>query len=307
MIALVVFFLLVLSLVIGPLLLPFNDTYNELPTLWLAPAGTVGQGGNIHFLGTDRSGRDELALLLIGGRVSLSVALSSAILTTLLGTLFGAIAGFYGGWLDWLLMRTTDLLLSIPLLPLFVLTLPTIYTLLNTSLSFLPRSPRLFTQNDDPSIIFLATMVAVFVIFGWVGMSRLVRGSFLSLRSLTFVEASRALGIGNRRLILKHLLPNALAPVLVAATFLVGDFVIWESILSYLGNGIDFGFSPTWGNLIATSQTYVFRLALIDFSPFHDIRLYLAFLPAFMIFITVLSLNYIAEALRDALDPSIQL
>ncbi len=306
LIALLVFLFLLLAVVAGPLVIPFDDSFTELPTKWLAPAGTVGDGGRAHFLGTDRAGKDELALLLAGGRVSLTIGLVSALLTTVIGVSLGSLAGFYRGRIDWLLMRSTDFLLSIPLLPLFILAAPSVRTLLISPLSFLPRTPRLFTSSDDPAIFIMTTMIVVFVIFGWMGISRLVRSSILSLRSQTFVEASRALGASNRRLIVKHLLPNALAPVLVAATFLVGDFVIWESILSYIGNGINSAFLPTWGNLIATSQSYVFRLALIEFNPFQDIRLYMPFMPAAMIFITVLSLNFIAEALRNALDPSVQ-
>jgi peptide/nickel transport system permease protein len=144
----------------------------------------------------------------------------------------------------------------------------------------------------------------VFVIFGWMGISRLVRGSLLSLRAQPYIEASVALGAGNRRIMFKHLLPNALAPVLVAGMFAVADFIVWEAVLAYLGQGINEIFIPSWGNLIANSQDYVTRLILANFNPFEDIRLFLLLFPAVLIFLTILSLNFIAEGLRDALEPT---
>lgn len=300
-ISLVAFLLLALFLLAGPLITPFDHTSQELPTRWLAPAGTVGDAGRIHFLGTDDVGRDVLDRLLIGGQSSLAIALSAAFLATLLGVLIGSIAGFYGGWVDAILMRFTDFLLSIPVLPLYVVALPAVHSMIN------PPKPRgagqLYDSSYEPAIFLIGTMAIVFTMFGWMGICRLMRGSILSLRSQTFVEASQALGVSNRRLIFKHLIPNSLAPILVATTFAVGDFMAWEAILDYVGLGIDQALLPTWGNLVAISQGYVFRLALLDLNPFSDIRVYLAVFPAILIFITILLLNFIAEALRDALDP----
>lgn len=298
-----VFLFLILAVVIGPYFVPFTETSTELPTLWLTTPGAVGQGGGIHLLGTDAVGRDELARLLIGGRVTLTIAFVSTIVTTLVGVLVGAIAGFYGGWADVLLMRIADFLLALPLLPMFILALPAIHSVI-APFQAPPTPGQRFDYTSEPSVYIMATMIFAFVIFGWMGISRLVRSSFLALRSQSFIEASRALGISNRRLIIKHLLPNSMAPVLVAGTFVVGDFIVWESVLSYLNYGIDQAFLPTWGNLIASSQGYVFRLALVDLNPFHDVRIWLALFPALMIFVTVLSINFVAEALRDALDPA---
>jgi peptide/nickel transport system permease protein len=302
-IALFVFLLLVLLLLIGPLFVPFDHNFVDLPTTWAAVPGTVGDGGRVHYLGTDAVGRDELARLLIGGQATLVIAVVSALLTTIIGLVIGALAGFYGGWVDANLMRFSDLLLSVPILPLYLFALPAVHRSLNAPHVNLGRSGRP-SADYEPAIYILGTIIIVFTIFGWMGISRLVRASILSARAQPYVEASRALGISNIRLIWKHLIPNSLAPVLVAATFAVADFIAWEAILAYLTLGIDQAFFPTWGNLIATSQGYVFRLAMLDLNPFHDIRLFLAIFPAALIFVSILSLNFIAEAMRDALDPA---
>jgi peptide/nickel transport system permease protein len=149
----------------------------------------------------------------------------------------------------------------------------------------------------------VGTIVLVLSIFGWLGLSRLVRGSILSLRSLDFIEATRALGASNRRIILRHLMPNSIAPIIVAATLAVGEFIITESFLSFLGLGIQDP-TPSWGNLLQGSQEYASFIT--DVNPTQEIRGYLILFPGFMILLTVLSINFIGDALRDALDPRLK-
>ena len=183
-------------------------------------------------------------------------------------------------------MRLADFMLALPLLPMYVLAL------------------RLFRPPQDHIDVGyeLTKMGVVFVVFGWMGISRLVRSSILTLRSQSFVEAARALGASERQILLKHLLPNSFAPVIVAGTFAVGELLIWESVLAYFAQGIEDTISPSWGNMAAGAEFYLDAL-VSNPNPFQEIRGYLLLFPLVLIFLTVLSCNYIGDALRDALDP----
>jgi len=150
----------------------------------------------------------------------------------------------------------------------------------------------------------VATIILVLSLFGWLGISRLVRGSILSLRSLDYIEATRALGANNRRIITRHLMPNSIAPIIVAATLAVGDFIITEAFLSFLGLGIQDP-TPSWGNLLYGAQEY--SSFITNINPTQEIRGYLILFPGLMILITVLSVNFIGDALRDALDPRLKM
>jgi peptide/nickel transport system permease protein len=219
-----------------------------------------------HPFGTDWVARDELARAIAGGKVSLLVALTSMAGAILLGIGIGSFAGFYGGILDNLLMRFTDVFLAVPLyLLLFVL-----------SATFTDGSP--------------ASVVILIAIFGWTYAARLVRGEFLALRDREYVLAARTIGAKNLSLMFRHILPNAAGPIIVNATLLVGANVILESIMSYFGFGIKDP-NPSWGNMVSEGQGY------FDKAP------WLVFVPALLIFFTVLSFNLVGDGLRDALDP----
>jgi len=144
------------------------------------------------------------------------------------------------------------------------------------------------------------TIIIVLALFGWLGLSRLVRGSVLSLRSHDFIEASRALGASNRRIIIRHLIPNSIAPIVVSATLLVGEFIVAESFLSFLGLGVQEP-TPSWGNLLQGAQEY--SSFITDLNPTQEIRGYLIIFPGLMILLSVLCINFIGDALRDVLDP----
>lgn len=283
--------LIVLAVIVVPLLSPWQyGQGNPDPTLWLAPAGTVDPlTGHTYYLGTDKLGRDVLSELFYAGRMSLAVAIIPTIIIVIVGSIIGALAGYYGGWVDSLLMRFTDFMLALPLLPAFLFATRLIRS--NT-----PYSPLL-----DDTLGVMATTILIFVLFGWMSLSRLVRGSVLSLRAQPFIEAARALGASSARIIFKHLLPNSLAPILVAATFAVGDFIIFEAVLAYFGLGIHDPPSISWGNMLANNQDLTW--AINRFNPAEDIRGYLVILPSFLLLITVLAINYIGDALRDVLDP----
>jgi len=248
-----------------------------------APLFTPGEPGKpIHLLGTDALGRDIASRLLYAGRYSLLVALVVTILTIVVGTTLGAVAGAFGGWVDTLLMRFVDLMLTLPQLPLLLI--------LSSSLRQFVSLQNLLGSNLSVIIV-----IFVLVVFGWMGVSRLVRGSVLSLRGQDFISASRALGAGEGRIIFQHLVPNSLAPIIVAATLGFGGVIITESALSFLGFGV-MPPTPTWGNMLNEARgaplEYLFTQTLS---------------PGFCIFITVLAINFLGDGLRDALDPRLKL
>ena len=231
-----------------------------------------------HWFGTNDKARDMWANVLYGGRISLEVGFVVAITTTLVGTVVGVVAGYYGGWLDNLLMRVTDLFIAIPFL---------IGTIL---LSRLPS-----TQGWAKTIMGPAQSVraVIFVIgvFFWMPVARIIRGIVLSLKEKEFVEAARAAGASDFRIMFRHLVPNCTGQIIINTTLAVAAAILTESALSFLGFGVEAIFTPTWGNLLSNSQD------LLDSYP------YLVWAPGLAIVITVLCVNFIGDGLRDALDP----
>jgi len=216
-------------------------------------------------LGADELGRDLFSRLLHAGRVSLAVGLLTALIAVTVGSILGALAGYYSGTLDAVIMRIADTLLSTP----------TIFVLLALSAFLKPR---------------FSTIILIIGLNSWMSVARLVRGQILSIKQQEFILAARALGAGDRRLIFRQLLPNSLAPVLVAATLNVATAILTESSLSYLGYGIQPP-TATWGNMLNNAQAYV-RVAP-----------WVAVYPGAMITLTVLSFNFAGDGVRDALDP----
>jgi peptide/nickel transport system permease protein len=229
-----------------------------------------------HPLGTDDLGQDLLARMLYGGRISLAVGLSAMIVAITVGTIIGAVAGMARGWVGPALMWLTDLFLSLPALPLLLLII------------YLFRDSLKAAFGLEVGIFIL--IVVVIGGLRWMPVARLVRAQFLSLREKEFVEAARALGASKPRLVVRHILPNALGPVIVAATIDVAAAIIAESTLSFLGLGFPPDV-PTWGRILYDAKDYL------------DIAPYWALFPGAAIFLTVLSINFIGDGLRDALDP----
>ena len=232
-----------------------------------------------HPLGTDELGRDLLLRLLYGGRVSLAVGLGGALLAALVGTLVGLAAGYAGGTVDALLMRLTDAVISLPLLPLLIV-------LAAVDLAKLGLPPGAATGE----LASVARIVAIVALFGWTTTARLVRASVLSLRTREFVHAARALGAGPARILARHILPNAVGPLIVATTLSVGNVILVESVLSFLGLGVQPPL-PSWGNMLTGAQELLFE------SP------RLAWWPGLLIFLTVLAFNVLGDGLQAALDP----
>jgi peptide/nickel transport system permease protein len=228
-----------------------------------------------HPFGVDDLGRDLLARVLDGGRVSITVGIVSVLLAMSLGTAIGALAGYFPK-LDDPLMRVTDLFLSLPVLPLLLV------------LVYLFKESLQHALGAQIGIFVL--VVGVIAILNWMPVARLVRASFLSLRQREFVEAARCVGSPDARIIVRHILPNVLSPVLVAATIGVGAAIITESTLSFLGLGFPSD-TPTWGRLLFDSVNY------LDFAP------HWAIFPGLAVVTTVLAVNFIGDGLRDALDP----
>ncbi|TMF64142.1 MAG: ABC transporter permease [Chloroflexi bacterium] len=221
-----------------------------------------------HLLGTDELGRDTLTRLIWGARVSLGVAFLTVAMSLSVGTTVGMVAGYYGGWIDDVLMRFVDMVLAIPAIFLFIL------------MSILFR----------PNAITLAAIVAS---VGWGSVARLVRGEVLSVKQRDFILATRSIGAGDARLMVRHLLPNVLPVLIVAASLGVGQIILIEAALDFLGLGIQPP-TPSWGNMLTNAQSYFFRSG------------FLVAFPGITIFITVLASNIFGNAVRDAFDPRLK-
>ena len=230
----------------------------------------------VHPMGTDDLGQDILARMLYGGRISIAVGLAAMTMAIFVGVLIGAIAGMSRGWVDTVLMWVTDLFLSLPQLPLLLLVI------------YLFRDTLKAAFGTEVGVFIL--IVVVIGGLRWMPVARLVRAQFFSLREKEFVEAARALGASVPRQVVRHILPNALGPVIVAGTIDVAAAIIAESTLSFLGLGFPPDI-PTWGRILYDSKDYL------------DIAPHWALFPGLAIFITVLTINFVGDGLRDALDP----
>ena len=255
--AVTVLLLITISL-LAPFIAPYDPTAIDVRHTLSPPSKT-------HLLGTDELGRDLLSRIIWGSRVSLKVGFVAVGIAIVIGIVIGAIAGFYGGKVDAILMRFVDIMLAFPT---FFLILAVIAIL-------------------EPNIF---TIMAVIGITSWMEVARLVRAEFLSLKERDFVGAARAVGVSDTRLIFRHILPNALSPVFVAATFGVAGAILIESGLSFLGLGVQPP-DPSWGNILTSGKDNI------------EIAWWLSLYPGLAILITVLSYNLVGEGLRDALDP----
>jgi len=232
-----------------------------------------------HPLGTDEIGRDVFIRLLYGGRISLFVGMTAALAAAVIGTMIGLAAGYFGGRLDAFLMRFTDGVISLPLLPLLIV-------LAALDLNKLGLPEQLVTSEN----ISLYRIVAIVALVGWTTVARLVRGSALALRERDFVRAAQAQGATAARIMIMHILPNLASPIIVATTLSVGNVILLESMLSFLGLGIQPPI-PSWGNLLTNAQELIWDAPA------------LAFYPGVMIFFTVIAFNFLGDGLQDALDP----
>jgi peptide/nickel transport system permease protein len=257
---------IVLGCVFVPLILGY-DAYNAPVELRRQPPTLP------HPFGTDELGRDLMMRIWVGGRVSLVIGVAAVFIAITIGTFVGAVAGFYGGKIDNVLMRFNDFMLAIP--NLFVLLI----------VAQLLRSLNLPELSGGPLLI-----IVIIGALSWMGAARLVRGQFLSLKAKEFVDAARISGAKNNRIMWRHILPNAASPIIVSATLRVGNAILTESTLSFLGFGIQPPM-PTWGNMLKNAQSQMV------------IAPWIAIFPGLFIFLTVVAINYLGDGLRDALDP----
>jgi peptide/nickel transport system permease protein len=261
---LAVLVIITLAAIFAPILTHQTATFD--PATKTNIGDTLTSPSGAHLLGTDDVGRDEFARLLFGGRVSLLVGVFTMAVAITIGVSIGMIAGFFGGWVDNVMMRLTDAILSVPLLLILIV---------------------LSAGFSDGTV---KSTVLIIGLFYWPGIARVVRGEFLALKEREFLLAARTLGAGNLRLMVRHILPNAAGPIIVAATLAVGDAILLESTLSFFS----FGIQPptaTWGTMLQDSQSYITSDTL------------LTLLPGLAILFTVLSFNLMGDGLRDALDP----
>ena len=232
-----------------------------------------------HPLGTDELGRDVFLRLLYGGRISLFTGLTAAVFAASIGTVVGLFAGFLGGRVDAALMRLTDSVIALPLLPLLI-----VLVAVDLNKIGLPQS---IVQSEDVSFYRIVFIVAI---TGWTTVARLVRGATLSLKEQEFIMAARGVGAGNMRIMFRHILPNLLSVIIVAVTLSVGTVILLESVLSFLGLGIQPPMA-SWGNMLTNAQQLIWEAPM------------LAVYPGLLIFITVISFNFLGDGLQDALDP----
>lgn len=257
--------ILVLSLfavaLLAPWLAPYDPNAIDLKELLMPPS-------QAHPLGTDTLGRDVLSRIIYGARISLLVGFVAVGIATLIGLVVGALAGYYGGGVDTLLMRLVDLMLCFPTLFLILAVIALL----------------------GPSIWNIMVIIGL---TNWMGVARLVRAEFLSLREREFVMAARALGASDARLIWRHLLPNALTPVMVSATLGIAGAILTESALSFLGLGVQPP-TPSWGNILTMGQDNI------------EIAWWLSVFPGLAILVTVMSYNLLGEGIREAIDPRLR-
>ncbi len=265
MAGLIIFILIVIAVIVIPPLLGYNVNDYDLQNPNQVPDAT-------HLLGTDKQGRDCLYRLFLGGRISIMVGLIAAIITVILGCVIGGISGYYGGKLDNILMRFTEIVYSLPFTPMIIAVAATML--------WVPQSQKMYT-------------VAVLIgLLSWPGLARLVRGQILTLREQEFMQACEALGISDFSKIFKHLLPNVLSLVIVNATLQMASAILTEAGLSFLGMGVTAP-TPSWGNLMNLARdSYVFQNYPWEWMP-----------AGLMCLLTVISINLIGEGLRDAFDP----
>jgi len=258
--------------------------------------GSVDPDGRVHYMGTDNIGRDYFSRLIYAGRISLTVALLSVLISETLGIIIGAVSGYYGGWMDAVLMRFLEFMLTIPTLPLLLI----ISAMLLQNEDLIPIPEPLLNFLGDflllgPSAARNAVLIIIVLAgFGWLSSAQLMRGTVLSLREQTFVEAARSLGASNVWIIMRHMIPNAMAPIIVDASLGLAGYVVAEAALAFLGFGIQDPI-PTWGNMLSATQQFMLN------------RPYLPLVPGLPIFICSLAFNYIGDGLRDALDPRLKL
>jgi peptide/nickel transport system permease protein len=260
-----------------------------------AAPGVTDSAGRVHWLGIDHLGRDLFTRVLYGGRISLTIALGVTILSESIGVIIGALAGYYRGWVDSVISRVIEFMLSIPLLPILLI----VSAIMLRSDAQLPLptwvtgalSAVFLTAPQETNKIIV--LMLILTVFGWLGAARLMRGMVLSLSEQDFVQSLKALGASDGRIIFRHLIPNGLAPIWVNASLNIGGVIILEAALSFLALGVQEPV-PTWGNMLDQARSYMFQ---------HP---WLPLVPGIPLVLVSLAFNFIGDGMRDALDPRLK-
>jgi peptide/nickel transport system permease protein len=295
MISLFIMIAIFLISLFAPFIAPFKSDDLAVGN-YFVPFGTHDADGRVHWLGTDNIGRDYFSRILYAGRITLTVAVSSVLISELLGIVIGAVSGFFRGWIDAIIMRFVEFLITIPQLPLLLI----ISSMLLQNENLIPIPiPVLQVAGKIMLLSVRDARQAVLIIIvlsglGWMSAAQLMRGSVLALREQTFVEAARSLGASDFQIIFKHMIPNAMAPIIVDASLSLAGYVILEAALSFLGFGIQDPI-PTWGNMLSATQQFMFD------------KPWLPLVPGLPIFLCSLAFNYVGDGLRDALDPRLKM
>ena len=259
-VGLVIVLLMILSAIFAPLLATFDPNKIDMTKINQAPGGE-------HIFGTDSTGRDLYSRLLYGGRISILIGITSALTTSIIGTIFGLIAGYFGGKIDVILIRISEILQSFPMIILVMV----LVTILGPSVS---------------------NMILVFTLIGWMTVFRIVRNEVLRLREETYVAVNKAFGISDFVIMFRDILPNTLSPIIVATTINIAYFILQETGLSFLGLGVPTNV-PTWGTIINAAKS----ITVIQMYKWQWI------IPGLFISLFVMSINFLGDGLRDALDP----
>lgn len=297
-VSMVLLIIIFVTSLLAPIIAPYGrDDIDISAAARFAPVMSTGADGKLHLLGTDHIGRDIFTRLLYSARVTLTIAVLVAVFSTLIGMTIGAVAGYYRGIVDTLLMRFLDFMASIPDFPILLIlasiliTDPKLIPFPNFILEPLKNLMLLKSLDEARSV---AVLVAVLVVFGWTGTARLMRGMVLSLRERDFVESSRSLGASDARIIVNHVVPNALAPIIVSFTQQLAGAFASETALSFLGLGVKDP-TATWGNMMALARSFIFEQRLLPV------------IVGMPILICSLAFNFIGDGLRDALDPRLKM
>lgn len=254
---------LILVAIFGPLVSPYSPGDIDYSHMGVPHPPSLK-----HLMGTDGNGRDILSRILYGARYTLMVGIGAVLVFITIGTILGAISGYVGGWIDTIVMRIVDVLLSLPIL-FFILIIQMLL---------------------EPSIY---NVIFVIGLTGWAGTCRLIRGQVLSIREMTYIESARAIGASSSRIIFRHVIPNTMAPVIVMATLGVASTILLESALSFLGYGVQEP-NASWGGMLNKAQAFM------------SIAPWTVFFPGILIVLTVLAFNFMGDGLRDALDPKLK-
>ena len=259
--------MIIAVMVLGAIFAPLVATHDPLE-MDLSPEGRLQGPSWEHFFGTDNLGRDVFSRMIYGSRISLSVGFIAVIISLVIGIMLGGLSGYYGGWVDGLIMRVVEVMYCFPT-----------FFLIMIVITFL-----------GPSIV---NVMVVIGLTSWAGLCRLVRAEFLTLRERDFVYSAKVQRVPDGRIIFRHILPNAMAPVYVSATLSVGAAILIESALSFLGLGVQIP-TPSWGNILTSGKNYI------------DYAWWLTLFPGLAILLTVLSFNLVGEGLRERLDPKLR-